>query len=274
VLISINKKWGKSMYISPLTINLNHNQFTNFYDWFDHMLNHTPQECMEQFTAITYGIWYSRNQKVFQGKDLPANDICSTALNQLAEFQRLNLEVRPLSRDPVTVSSSHNTSWSPPPRGTLKINVDAHLSSDGHWFSGLLLRRSDGSTVGAATRSHFELENANFGEALGLNDALDMVERMQEYSVIFELDSQVVVKAISSPDLIRKPWGFIARRCKSFLLSHPNSSICWVSRAKNQVAHHLARWAESEPNKDWFNSFLDCIKPYIQKDISSLYFSS
>jgi hypothetical protein len=80
--------------------------------------------------------------------------------------------------------------------------VDAHLSSDGHWFSGLLLRRSDGSTVGASTRSHFELENVNFGKALRLNDALDMVERMQVYSDIFELYSRVVVKAVSSPDLV------------------------------------------------------------------------
>jgi ribonuclease HI len=149
--------------------------------------------------------------------------------------------------------------------------VDAHLSSDGHWFSGLLLKRSDGSTAGAATWFHFELENANFGEALGFNDALDMVEKMQVYFVIFELDSQVVVKVVSSPDLVRKPWGFIARRYKLFLQSHPNSSICWVNSSKNRAAHQLARWAEFEPNKEWINSCAVCIKPYIQKDISSLY---
>jgi ribonuclease HI len=267
--------WVKQIwFMSPLTINLTNNQFTNFFDWFVYMLNHTSQDCMEQIAAIIYGIWYSRNQKVFQGKDLLAENICNTALNHLTEFQRLNLHVNTFSRAPVAMSSSHNNSWSPPPRGTLKINVDAHLSSDGHWFSGLLLRRSDGSTVGAATRAHFELENANFGEALGLNATLDMVGKLQEHSIIFELDSQVIVKAVSSPDLIRKPWGFITRRCKSFLIANPNSSICWVSRAKNQAAHFLARWAEAEPNKEWVNSYPDCINPYIQKDINSMYFSS
>ncbi|MCI82034.1 hypothetical protein A2U01_0103308, partial [Trifolium medium] len=44
----------------------------------------------------------------------------------------------------------NNTSWSLSPRGTLKMNVDAHLSGDGRWFSGLILRRCDGSTVGAS----------------------------------------------------------------------------------------------------------------------------
>ncbi|GAU48068.1 hypothetical protein TSUD_404960 [Trifolium subterraneum] len=38
--------------------------------------------------------------------------------------------------------------------GTLKINVDAHLSSDGSWFTGMVLRQLDGSAVGAVTRAH------------------------------------------------------------------------------------------------------------------------
>jgi hypothetical protein len=87
----------------------------------------------------------------------------------------------------------------------------------------------------------------------------------------FELDSQVVVQAVLSSDLIRKPWGFIVRRCKRFLQSHPNSSICWVHRSRNRVAHQLTRWAESEPNKEWINTFPICINSYIQKDISALY---
>jgi hypothetical protein len=153
--------WAKQIWFtSSLTINLNHNPLTNFYDWFKYMLNNTSQECMEQIVAITYGIWYARNQKIFQGKNLQTVDICNVDLARLSEFQHLNLHVNSSSRAPMTVSSSHNTSWSPPPRGTLKANVDAHLSSDGHWFSGLLLRRSDGSTVGAATRSHFDLDDA------------------------------------------------------------------------------------------------------------------
>jgi hypothetical protein len=39
-------------------------------------------------------------------------------------------------------STQYRMYWASPSRGTLKMNVDAHLSSDGHWFSGLILRRS------------------------------------------------------------------------------------------------------------------------------------
>jgi hypothetical protein len=62
--------------------------------------------------------------------------------------------------------------------------VDVHLSNDGHWFSGVILRRSDGSVVGAATRSHFGSSNAMLGEALGLGDALDMAAKYNATDII------------------------------------------------------------------------------------------
>ncbi|MCH80122.1 hypothetical protein A2U01_0000884 [Trifolium medium] len=82
--------------------------------------------------------------------------------------------------------------------------MDAHLG-DGCWFSGLVLRRSDGSTVGVVTRSHSDLETAIYGESMALSDAIDFVEKLQLKSVIFELDSQVVVNAVRSKASIRKP---------------------------------------------------------------------
>jgi hypothetical protein len=75
----------------------------------------------------------------------------------------------------VTGRSSNDTSCSPPLGDTLKINVDAHLRRDGRWSSGLILKRSDGSIVGAATRSHVGSSEPTFGEAMGLNDALDRI---------------------------------------------------------------------------------------------------
>ncbi|MCI59513.1 hypothetical protein A2U01_0080768, partial [Trifolium medium] len=89
------------------------------------------------------------------------------------------------------------------------INVDAHLSSDGHWYSGLILRRSDGSAVGAATRLHKGSDDIVMGEALGLNDALDLVEKQSLTRVIFELDSQIIVNSVKEKRCIRKSWGMI-----------------------------------------------------------------
>ncbi|PNX70540.1 hypothetical protein L195_g057495, partial [Trifolium pratense] len=108
---------------------------------------------MEQVLAVIYGIWHAHNLIIFQNKYIPPIDVCNTALQLLQEFQCFGKLPSLPNRPFASSSRSNNDRWTPPPRGTLKINVDAHLSSDGHWFSGMLLRWSDGSTFGAATRS-------------------------------------------------------------------------------------------------------------------------
>jgi hypothetical protein len=144
--------WAKQVWLaSPLTINLHDNPIPNIADWFMNLIDTTNKDCLEQITAIIYSLWHARNMLVFQGKQLPQEDVSKRAISHLQEYQKLcaaNLASRNLH---VVGRSSNDTSWSPPLRDTLKINVDAHLRRDGCWSSGLILRRSDGSIVGAAT---------------------------------------------------------------------------------------------------------------------------
>jgi ribonuclease HI len=173
----------------------------------------------------------------------------------------------------VNGNGSHDTSWSPPPRDSLKINVDAHRSGDGRWYFGLILRRSDESIVGAATHEHTGSNEAALGEALGLNDAITMVENLRVSRVIFEMDSMIVVNAVKKEAAVRRNWGFIVLRCVNFLKSNPNSSIKWTKRDNNRVAHELAKWALRQPNSNWTNSVPSCILPFIHKDRGYVYSS-
>jgi ribonuclease HI len=145
--------------------------------------------------------------------------------------------------------------------------VDAHLSSDGCWFAGIILRRADGSVVGAATRWHQTTNKVVLGKALALNDALDLLESLRISWVILESDCQSLVNAIRWKREIRKQWGSVVKRCIEFLKVNPQSDIKWVGRSGNRVAHELAKWAEKEPNIEWTTSLPCCIIPYIQKDM-------
>jgi hypothetical protein len=104
--------------------------------------------------------------------------------------------------------------------------------------------RWDRSTVGIATRAHQFVTDALEGEALGLSDAIDMVESYNGTDVIFELDNQVIVHAVQRRSQIRRQWGHAVQRCINFIKRNPRSSISWVSRKGNWVAHGLARWAK------------------------------
>jgi ribonuclease HI len=209
---------------------------------------------MEKVIAILYYIWYARNKKLFQDKQIPQNEISNKSLNLLMEYQQHNSSPGKAQNRHQADHSSNNNSWSPPLRDALKINVDAHLSSDGHWFSRLILRRSDGSTVGAATRSHGVSTDVALGEALGLGDALDMAEKLELSNIIIEMDLQMVVKAVIERKMICKSWGAIIQRCVRFLKDNPRSSVVWTKRVNNGAAHALAKWASVEPNKEWINN--------------------
>lgn len=264
--------WVKHVWFaSPLTINLNHDPTTSISDWITHHLLNLDTKCLEKVSAILYGIWLARNSQIFQGKHIPAWDISYKALAHLADYQAHSRSSIPQHHSPAkTDRNSHNASWSPPSRGILKMNVDAHLSSDGRWFSGLILRRSDGSIVGAATRSHLGTNDAIVGEALGLVDAIEMIESYGISEVIIEMDNQSIVNAVRRRACIRKPWGFAVNRCISFLRNKPASSISWVNRMGNRVAHELAKWAEVDNIRDWPNSVPQCIYPHILKDMRDL----
>ncbi|KAK2383909.1 hypothetical protein QL285_071317 [Trifolium repens] len=185
----------------------------------------------------------------------------------LREYQLTNAIQPSLRRPNVPENNNHNIIWNPPSRRFMKINVDAHVLRDGRCFSGMILRRWDGSTVGIATRAHQFVTDALEGEALGLSDAIDMVESYNSTDVIFELDNQVIVRAVQRRSQIRRQWGHAVQRCINFIKRNPRSSISWVSRKGNRVAHVLARWAENNHIGDWPNWVPYCIHNHVLWDI-------
>ncbi|KAK2407986.1 hypothetical protein QL285_043537 [Trifolium repens] len=260
--------WARQVWLSsPLTLNLSNNTTSDVTDWLMYMFHHTDSDCMEKVITIIYSIWFARNQYIFRNITSDPVEISNKAMLLLDEYHR-TCAIKPTQqhyRPPASETSNHNISWNPPTRGTLKINVDAHIS-DGRCFSGMILRRWDGSAVRVATRMHQHVGDALEGEAFGLNDALDMVDRYSASNVIFELDNQVIVRAVQRKQLIRKQWGNVVTRCINFLNRNPNSSIVWVNRNGNRVAHTLARWAEHDPWGDWPNDVPLCIKNQVLRD--------
>ncbi|MCI51908.1 hypothetical protein A2U01_0073152, partial [Trifolium medium] len=81
------------------------------------------------------------------------------------------------------------------------------------------------------------------------------------------MDNQTVVNAVKTRTTIRKVWGEVVNRCVRFLSANPNSTITWINRTRNRVAHELTKWAEQEPNQFWPNYFPSCISTHILKDM-------
>jgi hypothetical protein len=86
---------------------------------------------MQVISTIIYNIWIARNKKTFQDKDVPASETVANALKALHDYQHNLIRDQPSSTLIHPSLDYNNSSWSPPPRACLKLNMDAHLLDDG-----------------------------------------------------------------------------------------------------------------------------------------------
>jgi hypothetical protein len=160
------------------------------------MLMHADKESFQQIISITYSIWFTRNQNVFKDKNIPVIEALNQALKILYDYHHHTIEALPNSSHRTTFGNCNDTCWNPPPRGFLKLNVDAHLRDDGRWGCGMVLRGEDGHFVGAATKVLKGSDDATLAETICIREALSWLETKQIHHVIIETDAEVVVKAM------------------------------------------------------------------------------
>jgi hypothetical protein len=230
--------WVKKVWFaSPLTINFEHVKFTKFQDWFDYMVQESKNEDLQTISTLLYNIWQARNDREFNGKNVPPTDMMQRAMQTLHEFQA-NQGSRAMRNPTETEKTRNDISWSLPPKEALKLNVDAHSLSDGRWGIGLLLRRDDGSVVGAVTRVRMGSDCALLAEALGLQEAVNLIQQWNLHKVVIEMDAQ---NAAHSRSQHRTIWGRIVDQCAKKMKDRNDITLVWTRRCSNMAAHDLAK---------------------------------
>jgi ribonuclease HI len=254
-------------FSSPLTINFDHLKLKHFHDWLDYMIDKTTREDMQTISTILYSIWLARNDREFNNRHIPPREMVNRALKILHEFQAHQTSMLSATK---TENHRNNISWSPPPKGKSKLNVDAHSQSDGRWGLGLILRREDGSCVGAVTRVRKGTNCAFLAEAMGLQEAMELIDRWNLQNTVIEMDAKVIVDAVNKRRNPRTDWGKITTKCWEWMRNRQGITLEWMDRKGNGVAHELAKWADKEPNTYWNHSLPYCVISHIQKDMEFL----
>jgi hypothetical protein len=121
-------EWAKQAWFAcPLTINMENLRIKTIYDWIDYMVHTAKKEDMQVISTVMYSIWLARNDREFNNKHLPPEEMVSRAMKNLHEYQA-NQHARVTERTNRSEVNRHNTGWSPPPNTFTKLNVDAHSS--------------------------------------------------------------------------------------------------------------------------------------------------
>jgi ribonuclease HI len=97
-------------------------------------------------------------------------------------------------------------------------------------------------------------------EALALREAIQAATHLNLENIIFECDSQTVVKAIHAQSGGNSEFSIIIASIKSLLNLHSNFEVKFVKRQANSVAHLLAKAANSWSRRNVFHTIPLCIE--------------
>jgi ribonuclease HI len=166
-------------------------------------------------------------------------------------------------------SMARDISWSKPPRGAYKLNVDANFHTNGRGASGVVLRNDRGEAIAGLACPLSHVYDATTAEALALFKGLVFLLDIGITRVTIESDSLEVIKACNAEVEIWSPYSAILYDCFSKAQEFDHIAFIHCVREANQVAHELARYAfNSNSVVRWDESPPSFILPFVLKDVT------
>ncbi|XP_023907861.1 uncharacterized protein LOC112019574 [Quercus suber] len=140
---------------------------------------------------------------------------------------------------------SQASSWTPPPPGYYKINVDGASSEDGRPSNiGVIIHDSNGRVMAAMCKLLQACYPIEAVEAIAIENGILLAQEIQVSKIIIELDALNIVQSINSKQL----GGEFGHILHGILLSLDHF-CCWklqhLKRDCNRDAHNLAAFARS-----------------------------
>ncbi|KAL8156575.1 hypothetical protein AgCh_001610 [Apium graveolens] len=213
-------------------------------DWLLDKLSSESTEVCGRIVAIFWGIWFARNQKVWEQKILTPDLALQWSMKQVTQWREMNQSKKLLfsgmSRSPL----SFVVRWKAPVEGRVKLNVDASIYPGTSSFSlGMVLQNHAGSFIQAKTMVKAGVVTVLEAEVWGIAEAIEWVQSLSLFNVDIESDSLLAVNALLKGVKYFTEVGNVLNVCQTSLRSHSRLSVSFVKVKKqaNKVAHLFAR---------------------------------
>ena len=158
--------------------------------------------------------------------------------------------------------------WSPPPEGTVCINVDAALfSSSRQMGTGVVIRNHNGVCLLACSELQQEVTTPELAEALAFRRAVSLACEEGYDKVLAVSDCLSLVQRLKCSDLDRSLVGVVVQDIKQICTSFSDFSFRHVNRQCNNSAHVLARSAELFVSSIFRDVMPECIRETLYSDV-------
>jgi hypothetical protein len=262
---------------SKLGVNFNNSQIS-FTEWLIHTINSLPTDDISYVAAVTYSLWFARNQQVFDLTSIEDEQVINRANRSIQEYQSAlaignpNIsnqnQHRTTSTHPSNRHTNANKKWTRPNNGVIKVNCDANLRIEGIWGLGAIYRDSEGATLAAATWVIPGSNDPTLAEACALYKATLLALDCGFYEVECESDNATVISFVNN--VSPNPRSYAGNLVQGILCNRGRFrriSFQSISRKANKVAHCLAGLAHLEPNRVWIEEAHPSIVPLLISDL-------
>ena len=155
--------------------------------------------------------------------------------------------------------------WLPPPKDWMKINFDgATFQKEKLAGLGCVVRNDEGLVMATFTQIIPLPTSVEMVEVLAARSAIGFEQELNLNQVIFEGDSETIMRALSKGGFESSSFGHIIRDIKLLTSAFQNFSFCHTRKQGNRVAHRLAR---SACKFSQFHVWMEDLPP----DIASVY---
>ncbi|XP_074373770.1 uncharacterized protein LOC141714129 [Apium graveolens] len=149
-------------------------------DWLVTFLASEPLKDLVTMSAILWGIWYTRNKRIFDDQNVPPAVVRTWCLKQVEEWQQANKRsVSTRAHDDMLDNSDKK--WKKLREGQLKVNVDGAVVEGRNFFSvGMALRDHHGQFIAGKTLKIAGGVSVMEAELIGILEALAWAREVSE----------------------------------------------------------------------------------------------
>lgn len=123
-------------------------------EWLLQKLSDDTEDSLIKISAVLWGIWFARNNKIFEGKNITPAAVVRWSRSQIEEWRAVNRKKLRNQNRLMIDQQLYKDKWSRPGIGKFKVNVDAAVKHNQNYYAvGMVLRDHEGRYItGKAVR--------------------------------------------------------------------------------------------------------------------------
>lgn len=222
---------------------------SNFGEWFRQIMVKCSNTRLADVATLSWSVWKSRNEKVWNQKNTNVNRIVAIAKEYLTQWRfaqdrRYSAQFQPM------LEGDGACTWVKPQTESVKVTTDAAIFRDrGEYGYAMIARDANGELIEAKTCLHSGQIEPEVAEAMAVKEALSWMKHKKWQQGSIETDCMTVVQGVRSNVQMRSQFGIIVEDCRQQFKHQNKIGLYFIRRSANIVAHSFARAAYKYPDR-------------------------